>query len=192
MREKGKVVLMGSILLYTIRTIPTTTWLVNTAIFNKWLEDTGSRQHFLRLTPSTLPKWSVDQRMLHKLERRTSPEHAKSALRQDGLLQSQFLPILIPLKMEKQTMRVPVMKLSVSTNHVVVGIFLIVYSSIDPINTNLPFSLIMCCNTQRDPSWWRRGLSMPGTWGQRQVWWRLSWVCSRLPQGPLRHPWYRP
>ena len=38
------------------------------------------------------------------------------------------------------------LKIAVSTNHVVVGIFLIVYSSIDPINTTLPFSLIMCCN----------------------------------------------
>jgi len=36
--------------------------------------------------------------------------------------------------------------MSVSTSHVVVGIFLIVYSSIDPINTTLPFSLIICCN----------------------------------------------
>jgi len=39
------------------------------------------------------------------------------------------------------------LKIAVSTNHVVVGIFLIVYSSIDPINTTLPFSLIMCCNS---------------------------------------------
>jgi len=43
--------------------------------------------------------------------------------------------------------RVGVLKIAVSTNHVVVGIFLIVYSSIDPINTTLPFSLIMCCNS---------------------------------------------
>jgi len=42
---------------------------------------------------------------------------------------------------------VGVLKIAVSTNHVVVGIFLIVYSSIDPINTTLPFSLIMCCNS---------------------------------------------
>jgi len=34
MREKGRVILMGSILLYIIRKIPTTTWLVDTAIFN--------------------------------------------------------------------------------------------------------------------------------------------------------------
>jgi len=34
MREKGKVILMGSILLYIIRKIPIATWLVDTAIFN--------------------------------------------------------------------------------------------------------------------------------------------------------------
>jgi len=39
-----------------------------------------------------------------------------------------------------------VLKMTVSTSHVVVGIFLIIYSSIDPINITLPFSLIMCCN----------------------------------------------
>jgi len=38
------------------------------------------------------------------------------------------------------------LKIAVSTSHVVVGIFLIIYSSIDPINITLPFSLIMCCN----------------------------------------------
>jgi len=38
------------------------------------------------------------------------------------------------------------LKMAVSTSHVVVGIFLIIYSSIDPINITLPFSLIMCCN----------------------------------------------
>ena len=37
--------------------------------------------------------------------------------------------------------------MAVSTSHVVVGIFLIVHSSIDHINITLPFSLIMCCNT---------------------------------------------
>ena len=35
------------------------------------------------------------------------------------------------------------LKMAVSTSHVVVGIFLIIYSSIDPINITLPFSLIM-------------------------------------------------
>jgi len=34
MREKGKVILMGSILLYIIRKIPIATRLVDTAIFN--------------------------------------------------------------------------------------------------------------------------------------------------------------
>jgi len=38
------------------------------------------------------------------------------------------------------------LRMAVSTSHVVVGIFLIIYSSIDPINITLPFSLIMCCN----------------------------------------------
>jgi len=40
------------------------------------------------------------------------------------------------------------LKMAVSTSHVVVGILLIVYSSIDLINTTLPFSLIMCCTRQ--------------------------------------------
>jgi len=35
MREKGKVILVRSILLYTTKNIPTTTWLVDTAIFNR-------------------------------------------------------------------------------------------------------------------------------------------------------------
>jgi len=43
-----------------------------------------------------------------------------------------------------------VLKIAVSTSHVVVGIFLIVYSNIDHINITLPFSLIMCCNTKSD------------------------------------------
>jgi len=38
------------------------------------------------------------------------------------------------------------LKMAVSTSHVVVGIFLIVHSSIDHINITLPFSLILCCN----------------------------------------------
>ena len=43
-------------------------------------------------------------------------------------------------------LQIPVLKMAVSTSHVVVGIFLIVHSSIDHINITLPFSLIMCCN----------------------------------------------
>ena len=36
----------------------------------------------------------------------------------------------------------------------VVGIFLVVYSSIDLTNITLPFSLIMCCNTQGIQKGW--------------------------------------
>jgi len=43
--------------------------------------------------------------------------------------------------------RVGVLKMAVSTSHVVVEIFLIVHSSIDHIIITLPFSLIMCCNS---------------------------------------------
>jgi len=65
------------------------------------------------------------------------------------------------------------LKMAVSTSHVVVGIFLIVYSSIDPINITLPFSLIMCCNTSTMPG--RRQcepqLLAPFYDGNNIIWW---------------------
>jgi len=44
------------------------------------------------------------------------------------------------------------LKMAVSTSLVAMGIFLIIYSSIDPINITLPFSLIMCCNSPVQPN----------------------------------------
>ena len=67
------------------------------------------------------------------------------------------------------------LKMAVSTSHVVVGIFLIVHSSIDHINITLPFSLIMCCNR---------------LWAQRTVaTLSVSSVCLSLCLlGPCRPP----
>jgi len=51
MREKGRVILMWSILLYTIWKIPTTTWLVDTATFNT-MGPVGTLSNPIRLRPS--------------------------------------------------------------------------------------------------------------------------------------------
>ena len=57
------------------------------------------------------------------------------------------------------------LKIAVSTSHVVVGIFLIVYSNIDHINITLPFSLIMCCNTVLPGKLMGSDVTCPG-WGE--------------------------
>jgi len=61
MREKGKVILMGSILLYTICKIPTTTWLVDTAIFNSWM---GAKGQFF----PALSAYDVNQHYLEDVK----------------------------------------------------------------------------------------------------------------------------
>jgi len=72
MREKCKVILMGSILLYIIRKIPTTTWLVDTAIFNTYqtCNDCRARQRCACANQGTA---NAAAQVLQQLEQQGGP-----------------------------------------------------------------------------------------------------------------------